>query len=192
MMRLFTGLMLGLLTTLATAQQIVYVDDKLRVGVRETANSRTRPIEVVITGTQLEVLQRKGNYLRIRTPKGTEGWVNGAYVTDDLPAPQRLERLNERYAAMQSTLDEWRARAQELEKQHGIVANKLTSTTQELEQLQQQYDRVTSAQEARQAKRKRSLMVWTTILGIVGLAFFILGAVWYRHRAMQKLGGLSI
>lgn len=52
-----------------------YVNDSLRIGVRAEPNTSVAPQNVVITGMQLEVLEREGSYIKIRSDDGVEGWI---------------------------------------------------------------------------------------------------------------------
>jgi hypothetical protein len=52
--------------------EVVYINDVLRVGVRPEPNNSVSPINVVMTGMKLEVLDRSEGFIQIRTEQGVE------------------------------------------------------------------------------------------------------------------------
>ncbi len=50
-----------------------YVTDKVLVGVYEQPNTESTLIKALPTGTPIEVLERNGEYAKIRSPDGTTG-----------------------------------------------------------------------------------------------------------------------
>lgn len=79
------------------ADDIVYINDTLRVGIRPQPNNKSKPLGLVVTGDKLEVLARDGNYVQVRTGNGLEGWVKKNYITTNLPASTRLKQIQERF-----------------------------------------------------------------------------------------------
>ncbi len=77
----------------AAQAETVYVDDRLRVGVRKETGNRIAPHAIVHTGMKLEILEEDGNFIRIKTEKGIEGWIKKTYVTPDRPAKDLLTKL---------------------------------------------------------------------------------------------------
>ena len=73
--------------------QPVYVVDQLFVGVHADKSRRSAILELVATGTALEVLNREGTLLNVKTPNGTQCWVEQQFVAAEKPAPLRLVRV---------------------------------------------------------------------------------------------------
>jgi len=70
----------------ALQAQTFYVTDKVLVGVYELATTESNLIKALPTGTPIEVLERDGEYAKIRSPDGTTGWVENSYLIDHKPA----------------------------------------------------------------------------------------------------------
>ncbi len=87
-LRLFGGL-LALMMAGAAGAETLFITDRLKLGLHESRERTSAVIELLPSATELEVLERDGSFVRVRTPDGTEGWVDAAYLTADLPA--RLE-----------------------------------------------------------------------------------------------------
>ncbi|MFC1814634.1 TIGR04211 family SH3 domain-containing protein [Thermodesulfobacteriota bacterium] len=62
-----------------------YVSDKLILTVRDMQENGATVLGTLKTADSIEVLEESGQYLRIRTKKGLEGWVQKNYITSDKP-----------------------------------------------------------------------------------------------------------
>ena len=108
-------LLLALGPNLAAVAEPVYVIDKLLVGVHEDKDLDSAIIKVLPTGTKLEVLARDGELAQVVDPDQVKGWVDAAYLTDELPAELRLTALVAEKAALE-------ARVKALEQTPGAAA----------------------------------------------------------------------
>ena len=191
-MRFLTALLLGfMLTTTIAFAETVYVDDNLRVGVRPEPDNSYSPISVVVSGMILEVLERKGNFMRIRTPSGVEGWVSNSYVTKKKPA--------------QVLVDEYKTKQQELEDKIQSLTEQVGKLTADKNQLQLnvqdlERDNTELKDQMDENSRLESLLSgsatpwWQNLIILIFLmaASFTAGVFWYRRHLAKKLGGLSI
>lgn len=189
----FGALLLLLASICVPAQaETVYVADIVRLGVRGTQDNRSRPLAIVITGTALEVLEKENNYYKIKTPKGSVGWVLKTYVSSEPPARVILPELQNRFDQVNQELQDFQARSGEIETQNALLSDKLASATLDRNRLAKEM--VVLNKKITQGRQIRNSTIGTlsgAALGIA-LAAFIFGALWYRRRAMRKLGGLSI
>ncbi|PSF05399.1 TIGR04211 family SH3 domain-containing protein [Marinobacter fuscus] len=121
----------------------VWVDDQLYLPVRSGAGTQYRIIEnAVPSGTPLEVLEAGDTYTRVRTPKGTEGWVSSQYLSNEPIAADQLKRITRQ-------LDETRTALEKAREQLKVVTderNDLQSTESNLsdraEGLQSELQRI--------------------------------------------------
>lgn len=186
------ALVIGLLLLVGSAPilaETVYVSDTLRVGVRDEPGGGGPARSIVVSGMELEVLESRGDFLRIRTRAGEEGWVNSAYTTRQVPARLRVDQMEE-------TLEEREAAIAELESRLSESRNQQAALAQEVERLERERgDLREQLREARQARsgdaRGASWWVWVSgVLGIFLLGFAV-GALWYRKILIQRLHGFS-
>src|SRR6185436_12169046 len=70
--------------------ETVYVTDVLRLGLYDAPNSSDKPVENLVSGTALEVLERDASYAHVRLADGREGWVKATYLVTDKPASARV------------------------------------------------------------------------------------------------------
>lgn len=81
----FCGFLLIASLQVASAET-AYVTDILRLGLHEAQDTSDRPFQTLVSGAELEVLQRVTNFAQVRTSDGRQGWVKSAYLVTDKPA----------------------------------------------------------------------------------------------------------
>ncbi|MDZ7660997.1 TIGR04211 family SH3 domain-containing protein [Thiohalophilus sp.] len=172
----------------ADSSDTVYIDDMLRVGVRPEPDSRSTPVGVVTTGMQLEVLDSRGDYLRIRTDKGLSGWIKAVYATGEPPAMIKLEQLEKKRAEILEELDALRQNVTVLEEANNSLNNQLDQVKAERSKLQLRLARDTSTQ-----KQAGSYwFLWLLGLVVAAVAAFAGGVLWQRRQTTRRLGGLRV
>jgi SH3 domain protein len=82
------------LSAVAARAETRYVSDQLVITLRAGKGTEFKIIDYLRTGDALEVLSEEGNYLKVRTAKGEEGWVRSRYVTSDTPKALVIAGLN--------------------------------------------------------------------------------------------------
>jgi len=78
--------LLLLASTERAVAETVYVTDILRLGIHSVQDTSDAPFQNLVSGTELEVLQRVPNYAEVRTPEGRQGWVKSAFLVVEKPA----------------------------------------------------------------------------------------------------------
>lgn len=187
--RILTFVLAGLLLPLYVSAETVYVDDKLRVGLRTEPSNSVAPTGVVVTGMKLVVLDRRDGFIQIRTEDGREGWVSDNYVTADKPAMLIVEELQEK---SQKLLEE-AAQKDDLIKSAESTAAQLSKDSAALQDANAEL-RVQLI-EAKQSALEPAVnpYVWFAIVWILtGLVGFAAGVFWYRREAMRRLGGMRL
>jgi len=190
-MRFLMALVLSLSVTTIAFAETVYVDDSLRVGVRPEPDNSYSPTSVVVSGMILEVLERKGNYMLIRTPSGVEGWVSSSYVTKKKPSQVLLEELKAKEKTLQETIDVLNTRIESMSQNEKLLRIKLSDMEQENIEVKEQLN-----EDSRIAGLLSGSTTpwWSNLIFIILLciATFSAGVFWYRRHLAKKLGGLSM
>lgn len=83
-----------------------YVTDELRISVRTGTSEQYRIIEVLGSGTELELLEEAGEWARVRTPAGRTGWVRAQYLTDERVAADVLADVRDELADARERIGE--------------------------------------------------------------------------------------
>ncbi|MGE0081958.1 MAG: TIGR04211 family SH3 domain-containing protein [Thiohalomonadaceae bacterium] len=91
------------------AEEFMYIDDKLTVTLRTGQGNQFKILRVLESGERVEILERDGDYVRVRGPKGMEGWMRAQYLTDQPIARDRLVVAEQKIAALQEEREKLRA-----------------------------------------------------------------------------------
>ena len=194
---------------LSCLAETLYVGDTLRVGIRPQPNKTLPSIAVIKTGDELELLQRKGGYAKIRTRSGVEGWVTSAYLTPNYPSSRKLKEA-------QRKIDE--LEKQTLALQDSVRTQQTKSNNEELTATINALEKEKQALLEQVNTLKEKPMLISTTVGNVGqkitldlkdsnikFVYILLGAIvvilslgflfgvsWHKKQVTKRLGGLSI
>lgn len=190
--RQISNLFLGLLLIFAgtAAAEVVYVHDYLRLGVRANPDPAESSIAVVATGDALTVLAREGDYIKIRTEEGTEGWVSKNYVSDEAPARLLLEQLRGEYAQKEAQSMELSKALAEITGSRDVMEKRITELMAENSSLQQEINTLTGRSDSLIQQYAWAIRIALVIM--LFLAGFYLGAGWYMRRVRRRFGGMEI
>lgn len=109
-MRALTGLSLAcaILTPGWCGAETVYVIDRLLAGIHGDKALNSEILKVVPSGTALDLISRNGEFVEVRTPDGTAGWMDSGYVMTTRPAQLVVLELEARHKETSSELAEAR------------------------------------------------------------------------------------
>lgn len=80
-----------LLLALAPGQgTAAHITDKLVVALYPAPEAEGPPLQLLSSGTPLEVLDRRSGFAQVRLGDDTTGWVEASYVTEEKPAKAML------------------------------------------------------------------------------------------------------
>jgi SH3 domain protein len=99
-----TGCLLLLTTAMAVGADTRYVSDRLIITLRAGTGPNAEVITTLATDDSLEVLAEEGPFLKVRTPDGTEGYVQGQYITRETPKSTIIARLEKERDQLKSRL----------------------------------------------------------------------------------------
>jgi hypothetical protein len=100
-MKAIPSLLLGLLLCLfASLAGAAHITDKLVVGLYPEPVAEGTPIQLLSSGTPLEVLSRRSGFAEVRLADATRGWVEAVYVTEEKPAKAVLLETQARLRQM--------------------------------------------------------------------------------------------
>lgn len=84
----------------ASPTYAAHITDKLVVGLYEAPKAEGTPLQLLTSGTPLEVLQRQGGFAEVRLNNDQTGWVEADYVTEEKPAKAMLLETQARLRQM--------------------------------------------------------------------------------------------
>jgi len=142
-LRLVFSLLL-IISSISVAQaRTVWVDDQLYLPVRSGAGSQFRIIEnAVPSGTPLEVLEVGDSYTKVRTPKGTEGWVSSQYLSNQPIAADRLRTATRQLEETRTELNQVSEQLATVTEERNNLQNSESSLSNRSEELQEELQRI--------------------------------------------------
>jgi len=201
-------LSLILLLPLNTFSATLYVGDNLRVGIRPAPEANTASLLVVNTGTELELIEKKGKYIKVRSPNGVEGWVKGAYLSSNKPssillkqATSKIKQLEKKINALSKNNTNTRS-THEANAQTHIITRLQSEKTQLEQQITSLRTQSGNAELITQENNSLSLrfnflnneLIMITLGSLIFLLSlgFLFGVSWHKHQVTKRLGGLSL
>ena len=77
-------------------QEVMYVTDKLRLSLYKSPDSNSGIMKLLISGDELDILEKSGPYSRVRTSENLIGWVKNGFLvstkTSNLLLEQELQK----------------------------------------------------------------------------------------------------
>ncbi len=117
-----------------------YVTDSLRLSLYGAEDGSGDPLENLVSGAAVEVLERDTNYSHVRTAAGREGWVKTAFLVNTKPARARLAELEAEITDLKNDVAAARDAQHAAEEQIGKLS-RAASTPAPTEALQAALDR---------------------------------------------------
>jgi SH3 domain protein len=179
------------------AAETAYVTDSLRLGLHAASDTSGRPLENLISGTALEVLERNTNYARVRLSDGREGWVKAMYLVTEKPAAARVMELEGEIAGLKEAAAHAKSAQAAAEHELGRYTAELQAKTGSTETLQETVHRLQNenrAQEERLEGYRNTLpLKWVFPAVVVALvAGFLAGLWWLDALIRRRHGGFRI
>jgi len=125
----------GLLLAGVAHAEPAWIRPQVSLNLRTGASNQHRIIGSVETGDEVQVMQRKENWTRVRTSEGKLGWIPGGYLSPEAPPTRRLQQLESETTGLRerlASLEETNAR---LESSNTALQERETGQRSELERL---------------------------------------------------------
>ena len=119
----------------ASAQEAFYVSDEQHIPLRSGPGSDYRILHRGIpSGTEMVINERSenGDYARITTARGTEGWIRSQYLTTEVPPRTRIIALLEKNQAQEEQLASVNDLLRDLRDNYRIMSGQLEGKDEEL------------------------------------------------------------
>ena len=97
--------LLVLVMLLPLMSEAAHITDKLLAGMYASPNSAEQPIQLLPSGTPLELLGEKEGFVKIQLVDGKVGWVEKRFLSEEKPANVRLLALQSKHRNLQNKLD---------------------------------------------------------------------------------------
>ena len=192
-------LIVGFLSVgMASAQNTpAWVTDQLQLGLHRNSDTSGSAFKVLVSGTEVTVLERNRFYAKVRTADGEEGWVKAGYLLSNKPAAARVMEVEKSNAELEEALGQTQS---DLDQANSALT-KLQSETDSLNvQVSESSSVMTTLQTENQEFRDRlkaykgSLpLSWVALsLALMLAVGFIGGLKWEDHQSRKRHGGIRV
>jgi SH3 domain protein len=201
-------------TPVPAGGQKAYVSERLILGLYAQPDPATPPVKSLQSGMQVEILETRDGFARVRMVDGSEGWARAEFITTEAPAKVLLQQMTRERDRLREQLNTHAAGEQQLTAQ-------IAQARQKIQQLEQQLANPQSSGESaeeyliryQQAQRKiadlerqlegragprpadslaiKILGLLATLLMSIGLGA-VLGARWLGARVRRRFNGLKV
>ncbi len=113
-----------------------YVSDQISITFRRGPGTQYRILRSLTTGTALEVLEEHGDYLKVRTRDGLEGYVLKQYISAQIPRALVIARLERELTQIRERQAEMTAQAAAWESEKRALQQQLTESRRSLDREQ--------------------------------------------------------
>jgi SH3 domain protein len=177
--------------------ETMYVTDTLRLGIHHTEDTSDEAFRNLVSGAELEIIERVPNYAHVRTTDGEEGWVKSAYLVSEKPAKTRVAELEQELKSVLAELKETQAALEATQSEARQLGRQAAATDDSADAIQETLERLKTENDAYAAQLDRyrgSLpLVWVAgALGVTLLAGFLGGLWWLDARIRRRHGGFRI
>lgn len=201
-------------TTAPSPGQKAYISDRLNLGLYLQPDPTATPVKSLPSGMQVQILETRDTFVRIRMVDGNEGWARAEFITTEPPAKVQLqqvtrerdqlrEQLNVQAGNEQQQADQLtqaRQKIQQLEQQLAALQSSGENTEeadtrfqhaqQRIKELEQQLENRTTPKTGDNLAFK-ILGLLATLLLSAGLGA-VLGARWLGARVRRRFNGLKV
>lgn len=182
---------------LVGSAESAYVTDILRLGIHASEDTSDQPFENLVSGTELEILERRPNYARVRTHDGRVGWVKSAFLVPDKPALVRVSEVEATNEELEAALEASEQAQLSAEQEAARLAHEAAMSADSAQAIQETLTRLKDQNEE-YAKRldtyRRSLPVsWVALALVVSLLGGFAAGVWCLDAIIRsRHGGFRI
>ncbi len=183
--------------------ETVYVIDKLYVGMRADLSEGSAVVKTVRSGMVLEVLERYENFVRVRDQQGTEGWIDGRYISPEPPARLQVKQLKSELSKIRTQLSKAHAKLKETEValvQEKAKIKKMDEISPEAKpaanpvtgETADQIKKTASSGNTPSDEDRGSLLMWLGISFAMLVVGFVAGVIWLRESIRKRSGGMYL
>jgi SH3 domain protein len=193
-------------------QEIKYVTDKLRLSLYKAANGNSGTIKLLTSGDELQLLERSGNYSKVKTSEGLIGWVKtGFLVSEPTSSFQLIEekKKNEilvnqinQYSDTKRLVADYENTISLMKSDEDKMATKIEELQQKLQQTEETNKQLeTQYEDAKQGKIGIQEIIeivkeyWYVIAGIAAIFLligFLAGKRMIESQVKRRFQGMKV
>lgn len=176
-----------------------YVSSITQITLRTEPGVAHRIIEMLKSGTELEVLAYQPDWSRVRTPRGNEGWILTRFITDEKPKILLVDELEQKKNALADELAAVKSENIRLSDENDRLIQieekykRLKAESAQFFELKEKHDQIRKAFEQQSEQitaLKAGLKNDKTTFMMAGIGVFILGLIFGLSTRKKKKSSL--
>jgi len=117
----------------------LYVTDRILLGVHESASKDSLLVQSVPSGTSLEILAEENSFKKVRTPDGTQGWVDAAFLVKEQPAPAQYDILLAKHKKTEEEIAGLKEKLKKTEKELQVRRDQVSNAQTSMQELKKKF-----------------------------------------------------
>ncbi len=105
-----------------------YITDSVTVGIFASADLKGEPLERLVSGTLVDVLQSQNGVAEVKSSSGRSGWLRTSFISSNLPASIKLENSKSELSKLNARFDAANDMIAKLQKEADALQEKAAST----------------------------------------------------------------
>ena len=137
----FIGIWLLILPSMVQAETM-YVSDQVEITLRTGQGIDHKIIAMIKSGEPVEVVEPSGQWTKIRTQSGREGWVLTRFLKSEEPSLITLEKLRKKHKAMMEQLAPSLEEIRALKEENQRLRLELARTEKTKNEFKKMYEKI--------------------------------------------------
>jgi SH3 domain protein len=133
--RTAAALVAGILLAASAQAETAWVKGHARLNVRTGPSNEYRIVGSIETGDEVTIRQHQEKWTEVSTADGQRGWIPAGYLSPEMPAQLRLEKLETEAAELRARVNELETTNTGLESSQHALQEREASRNAELERL---------------------------------------------------------
>jgi SH3 domain protein len=123
----------------------LYVRDRVNLPLKKSPSENSQVMGMANSNDYLDVKEESGDWVKVTTPDGQEGWVATRLLTSETPKALIVEQLNEKVKSLANTIDALQERNKILEKENRELKYSVSNLNTAIGKSKGEYDNLKQA-----------------------------------------------
>jgi len=195
-------------------QEVMYVTDKLRLSLYKQPDSNSGIMKLLISGDELDILEKTGPYSKVRTTEGMIGWVKNGFLVSSMTSNLLLEQevkknkglqqQLEKFGDTESLVKDYEDSINRMQADLDALKQQLTQRQTEIQDISEQKRALASQLEAQQSTdqgidldeiRNLTIQYWYVIAGVAMILLLLgiqIGKVMIESQVRRRFQGVKV
>lgn len=133
------GLLILFFYAPSVAGETRYISDLMEITLRTGPGTGRKIVAMLPSNLKVEVLTSGGDWTKVRTPEGKEGWVVSRFLTSELPKSITLNRAQKKLEELSQRADSLATENTDLKSKNEELSTQLSEKNKAFEELNSAY-----------------------------------------------------